>query len=330
MASHSLRRAWDTGVMLLILASAFEVPYSLLIGWDNPDMDAAWAWTFFGVFGVDIIVHMVMGDTAASFHDSTPPPAKQPQRALHYLRSRWFLIDFLAWLPFDLILGSLHGFTAVRTLRLTRSMHLVHTFKGLRAIEMLRVQLGRHPAYARFLLLSFLVPWLIHIHTVVLLWAERSYVGGHIKDYGSALHHIFVTLLTQDLIPVQSNVGYWVWVSTAFLALIVVATVIGNAASLLMGLDGRAIDMERRLSDWHKVFHLYPGVFDRKLQAEIIQHEQARASKYQRDLLGQANLIESLPGDLEEQVRDRLREFAGPEVSSQAHHLLNLLGGPQS
>jgi|GEM_PF-3957167 len=331
MTSRSLRRYWDAAVMALILASAFEVPYNLAIGWDdNPHIGECWTWAYIVVFGLDILVHIIQGDTAAHFHDDAPMDLPQPARALHYLKSKWFWIDLLAWVPLDILLSQLGGHQVVRTLRLTRSLHLLHAFKGLRAIEALKRQLSRHPAFGRFVLLSFLVPWLIHMHTVVLAWAEKDQPGSELATYTEAGHHVLVTLLTQDPFPNPSAIGYGVWVSTAVLALVVVATVIGNAASLLMGIDARAADLENRLSDWHRVFRAYPQVFTNRLQGLIIRHEQSRAEEYRRNISGQAQLIESLPGEIEDEVIDRLRLRANPSGNSPSAQLLKLLSGPQA
>lgn len=330
MVGPRARRLWDATVMLLILASAFEVPYHILVGWSDPGVASTWSWTYNLIFGLDILIHIAFGDTAARFHDPVPPPARQPERALHYLRSRWFAIDFLAWLPLDLIIGQFAGLHVVRTARLLRSVHLMHAFKGLRAILALRRQISRHPAYARFLLLCFLVPWLIHLHTVVLVWAEQDHPEATIHSYGTAGHQVLVTLLTQDPMGVQTPLGYAVWVSTAILALLVVATVIGNAASLLMGIDTRMADLEKRLSSWHKLFGTYPQVFDAPAQQAIILHEQSRASVQRQNLTGQAQLIESLPGELEDRIVSRLQEVAAAGPGGRAQALVEILGGPDS
>ena len=316
--------------MLLILISAFEVPFHILVRWEDPSTAISWSWVYGVVFGVDIVVHLLHGDTAAHFHDTSPPPSTQPERALHYLRSRWFAIDFLAWLPLDLLIGQFAGLHVVRTARLLRSVHLLHAFKSLRAIEALRHHLNRHPAFGRFLMLSFMVPWLIHLHTVVLVWAEHAHPETSISTYAQASHQVLVTLFTQDPMTVQTSWGYGVWVSTAVMALLVVATVIGNAASLLLGIDGRAADLERRLSAWHKIFKQYPSTFGPVCQAEIIHHEQARAHEERQNLTGQAQLIESLPGELEDRIRSRLQEAGAATPGGRADRLASLLSGPES
>ena len=139
-----------------------------------------------------------------------------------------------------------------------------------------------------------------------------------------------MTLLTQDFIEVQTTLGYAIWLSTSGVALLVLATVIGNAASLIMGIDKDNAALEQRLNDWHAMFKAYPDTFDTQLRHAIIRHETQRAQEQQKDLAAHAKLVESLPGELEERIMKRLQTPGIEDREGRTAMLAQILGGPET
>lgn len=57
MIAPKQRVKWDLFVFVVIVVSAFVVPFDLLVGWDDPRVDAWFNYVFLVVFLVDMILN---------------------------------------------------------------------------------------------------------------------------------------------------------------------------------------------------------------------------------------------------------------------------------
>jgi hypothetical protein len=295
------RRWWDLFVLALIVISAFEVPYSAMLGWENQQITLAFEWVYFLVFGADIL-----------FNLCTPRPGAevttQPQVAHRYMRSPWFGIDLISAAPLYLVLQATTGMPAVRTLRLISAARMLRALKGMRIMQSINNLLFVHPSLGRFITLGLVVPWMVHAHAVVLAWAESSAVEPAIQSYGEALHWVYIALVTQDPPPTSTTLGYLTWISSTLLALVVLSTLIGNMASLMFSMDDNRRELEQRLTMWNRLFRERPHVFDPDLQHKIVAFEHRRSALERDGGLGKEKLLHDLPAALEQEVRDRLAQ----------------------
>lgn len=116
-----LKAVWDSFVQLMTTAAAVEIPLRLSEG-----IPLQGAWLVFDaflltVFALDMIVNffspVVVGGQLVTDRKSI---------ARHYLRG-WFVLDFIATVPWDLIFGSAFG--GLRLLRLLRLAHIATFMK---------------------------------------------------------------------------------------------------------------------------------------------------------------------------------------------------------
>jgi hypothetical protein len=298
------RRWWDFAVLAVIVVSAFEVPYSAMLGWEDTRITLTFEWIYFLVFGTDVLLNLCtpqLGSTATS----------QPEVAQRYMRSRWFIIDLISAAPLYLVIHATTGLPALRTLRLISAARMLRVLKGMRILQRINTLLFQHPSLGRFITLALVVPWLVHAHAVMLAWAESGVAEPVIQSYGQALHWVYIALVTQDPPPATSTVAYLTWISSTLLALVVVSTVIGNMASLMFSLDDNRREFEQRLTVWNRLFREQPLVFDANLQHEIVAFEHRRAVHQRDGGLGKETLLHDLPAELELEIRERMR--AGDE-----------------
>ncbi len=275
---HS-RITWDIFCFTVIVVSAFEIPYNILVGWGNPFVDNAFQTLFFVVFSLDIVLNcMTVRNKSYSGlwgwrnfgrflrRKWAPEPERrrlrdvtfttQPAVVLAYLTSGWFVIDLLAAIPYEWLLGgaSFFGLSRVaRFGRLARLVRLIRLAKAFRIFDQLNRVMRDHPALGRLFITACLVPWLAHIHACLLLMAESGNAASGVETYRDALNSIFICFTTNDQAPVVSLVGYWTSVSAVVLSIAFIGTAIGNLSALFTELDRERKNLTDDAQRWDTI-----------------------------------------------------------------------------
>ena len=275
------RLAWDIFCFIVIIISAFEIPYDLLVGWSDPKIERAWDMFFVYVFGFDIILNLLTlrERSYAGFWGwrffagllnkewSTQANeerhlgerrilVKQPEVALGYLCSGWFLIDFLATIPWSLMMAeaSLLNLSRVfRLLRLVRLVRLLRLAKFFRFFDQFAKVTKDYPSMARIVISFLLLPWFAHIHACLLFYTESANPASNVQSYKQALHGIFVTFTTNNEVATITEYGFYVGISAVLFSILFISTVIGNMSALFTKLELKRSPMESDVHTGHTI-----------------------------------------------------------------------------
>lgn len=266
MTIHPNRRfAWDIFVFAVIAASAFEIPYDFLVGWENQ----ALATTFDSVFCLIFLADMVLNamtvrertfgglwgwrNVAGLVRRSWGPEAleQRPQAGpavlehprdilVGYLTSGWFVIDLLSTVPWGLFLAHyslLGNLRLLRLIRLARLLRLLRLTRTVVLIERVRRVMPDVPSLERLVLTVGSLPWLAHLHACLFYRFEAANPEMEVT-YASAFHVIFITFTTNNEIAgTLSTAGFWVGISAVCCSILFIASVTGNLAALFTGLE---------------------------------------------------------------------------------------------
>ena len=245
---HPLKKAWDVFIFGLILFTAVETPLRLVF--DYPIGPRLWFMDMLVMFSfaLDIILNfntkLVIGGKLV---------ANRGVVARRYLKG-WFIIDLVATIPFDLLLGGTLG-TSARAVRVLRLLRLTRLFRLLRlarlASALHEMHLGAllNPSILR---LGFFAFWIcLSAHWVTAGWLALSHIPHDqpVMDvYLRALYWCVTTLTTVgygDITP-KNNPQYIYTMVVMMLGVGVYGYVIGNVASLLSNLDTMRAQFEEK------------------------------------------------------------------------------------
>lgn len=327
---------WDILVMFVILFVTFEVPYDLLVGWQDSASKALVDLIVLCVFLVDIGLNCFTArpksqaglwgwrNIAGLFYGKWSPKrrpgrdedemvTRQPALVISYLTSGWFIIDLLAVIPFDLIFSRFEFLNMSRTARFARTARMFRLLRTLRAIKAFRLftvmenVFGRRPAVLRFFVLGIFVLWAAHMHACIFYFAETGNPKTPIDSYGAALHFVFVTFTTADLAQVVTPLGYWASVSSVLFGITFFGLFIGNFASFFSEMDYEQTLFEEKRQQWAGLFKAYPRIFGPDLRRKILHSLKERHVR-DHSIRAHAALIQSLESELEDEVKKRLFE----------------------
>jgi hypothetical protein len=343
------RAGWDVFVFLVIVFVAFEIPYDLLVGWSNSSTNFIVSSFVLAVFLLDMLLNCFTVSeksyggfwgwrhVAGLFYAKLTPKilrqdhpreeyliTEQPGIFLSYIKSGWFLIDFLAVFPFQFLFQNLSFFGLSRTIRLVRLSRFLRIIRSARLIKTARIfsilnSLFMHrPAIRRFIILAILVPWIAHIHACLFYRLEVGSNSNSISTYGDALHHIFFAFIASDPeAKSYTTAGDLISISAVVLGLIFVGILIGNFAALFEQIDSERAIYEEKVKEWDNLFSSYKGLFDKELQLEILSYVKQKSSR-KASLENHAEMIRSLDSTLEEKIKKKVFE-----IRKECHHLPN-------
>jgi len=249
------RTWWDAFCMVAVLASAFEIPYSLLVGYESVVLERWAEITFSSIFAIDILLNsLTIRDrnryglwgwrlfAGLVFRRLRKPRSQTVQEPLMsvgrtaagYLTSGWFPIDLLATVPWGLLMpgASVIGASRLlRLLRLARLFRLTRILKLFRFMQKLKKVMPSLPSFQFLAAALIVIPWIAHIHACVMYFAESENPQSVIASYGDAMNAVFITFTTSDKAQTATALGYWTSVSAVVLSVLVVAAVTGTLAA---------------------------------------------------------------------------------------------------
>jgi ion transport protein len=260
------RIVWDLVVFTAIVVSAFEIPYSIFVGYSDHATEVRFDLFFMVLFGLDILFncHTIHERNTSGFWGwrtvvgAVPGFAwvkkgpeggnssrsqilrQQPQILWDYLSSPWFLIDILAAIPWAFLESdaSLLGLSRLlRLIRLARLLRFLRLTKAVRYIQQIQRATEQSPALGRLLFLVLSIPWLAHLHACVLYYAENSNPASGIHSYREALLAVYMTFARSKPVEARTDLGFWVGVSGILLSILFISTAIGNFAAFFTSLD---------------------------------------------------------------------------------------------
>ncbi len=292
------KRIWDGFVLLVTIYAAVEIPLRLSIGY-TPSGWLKWMdWLMIGAFFADIFVNF---NSAAYIEGQLVRDRARITR--HYLKG-WFVIDFIAAFPFDLIVaGTIPQLTYIaRTLRLVRLFRLIRVAQIMqRVTESNIISVG----VLRMLFLGF---WVLMIaHWTATIWMAIG--GGNIpleeqsdatRYYVRSLYYSITTMVTigyGDITPQSTQ-------QTIFAMMVEIAGaamygyVIGNVASVIANLDvarSQYLEKLERVNTFMK-FRSIPEDLQERVRQYYAYLWQSRRG------YDEAHVIHDLPASLQMQV----------------------------
>jgi len=165
---------WDGVVFFTITVSAFEVPYSIAVGWSDVALQHRFDLLIYGIFFTDLVLNFLTirersyagflewRDIAGHINFERWSPENHRQRFFQhnpnaprdelvrdyrgigreYIRSKWFWIDTISVIPFEYIFPVVGYNTLARLLRLARLPRLIRLIRAVRLLRVLRTLKG--------------------------------------------------------------------------------------------------------------------------------------------------------------------------------------------
>lgn len=310
---------WDTVVMAFTVFAALEIPLRLSLGYVvTQDMQR-----------IDMLLTLIFAlDIFLRFNTAIMVERKEvtDRRAVawHYM-SGWFVVDLLATIPFDLLVGSMvpatgtmfHVLRALRVLRVLRLARLARTMHDS------KLHLFMHPSLVRLVFFLFWVA--VSAHWIACGWLALGGVPmdqAHLVDtYVEALYWTVTTLTTVgygDITP-ETNAQKIFTMIIMSSGVAIYGYVIGNVATLLTNLD---IERERHVQKMDQVnafmrSHRVPFTLQERVRSYYRYVWETRSGKQDHELL--TELPPSLRTDvalhLNREIIERIPLFAGAEPS---------------
>lgn len=233
------KHAWDGIILFAVTFAAIEVPLRLVFGY------TAEGWIFVAdsllaaIFLVDVVLQFY---TVQSEQGRLIVDRSEVRR--RYMKS-WFVPDFLAALPFDLIflLAGPLGLPALLAQRISRLVRMVRVLRLFHLAGILRTiqrQSTLHPGLLRMSILAYWI--LMAAHWVSCGWlAIVGSTGDRLLDYLNALYWCLTTIATVgygDITPDRTNAVQLIYtMAVMVLGVGVYGYLIGNIATMIANLD---------------------------------------------------------------------------------------------
>lgn len=328
------RLKWDTFVFTTILVSAFEIPYSLIVGWESRSIALVFDLYLYSVFIIDMILNFVTTRTksyagiwdwrhflgAVSFNFSEErfisrnslqknELTSRKEIAIDYFFSKWFIIDTLSIIPFELIFGAFGQLQLSRLFRLARiprTLKLLKTIKIVKAanhLNSIKKVNSSHPSLGRFALLLFFVVWAGHLGACLLVDASNQPPTSSL--YLEKLYQVFIVYMEGGMPEVSSNYERTIGVFLMFVGLLAFATLIGNISSFLGEIDEENKHLENLKNDWKVFFKKHPSIFSKELQIKVLSSARDIAL-LEIEHKKISELINSIPPELQNEVLSHL------------------------
>ncbi|MBE7438231.1 MAG: ion transporter [Spirochaetales bacterium] len=230
---HRLKQAWDGWVVLLTIFASIELPLRFVLKYEMPHWLAVVDTTVVASFLIDIVLNFF-----TKIYVAGKPVSSKRRIAIQYLKT-WFIIDFVAAFPFDLLVGP-------GLIKLTDATRILRLFRLMRLSRLAQVmqKIGRADIINTSILrMIFFIFWMILImHWNACIWMA---LGGNPNDspesyrYLRSLYWSVTTITTigfGDITPQNGPQTLY----TIFIELLgagMYGYVIGNIASLLANID---------------------------------------------------------------------------------------------
>lgn len=258
------RVRWDVFCSLVIIVSAFAIPYDLFVGWTNVVLHRVFNVFVFAVFLWDMVLNCrtIQPRSTAGFwgwrhvagifnkkwgvaaarrrvRAETTMLTVQEDVLRGYLTSVWFPIDLLATIPWNLMLTGATWLNFTRPLKLLRAGRLVRLLrlsKSIRFVMQLRRLAKGIPSLERIVFTLLLIPWCAHLHACLFYYFESQNPNVTLS-YSDALHAVFVSFTTGDEANYTMPTSFWVSVSAVVFQVLLIGAVTGNIAAILTGIQ---------------------------------------------------------------------------------------------
>lgn len=308
------RVTWDIFVFIIILISAFEIPYSIVINWENKDISLFFDILFYSVFSVDLTLNLMTKRKKSytgylgwrylvgilryklSVEYQKNNPSKNDKEefdqfseiAKDYITSGWFIIDIMSIIPFELFFSSFGFLNASRLAKLSRLPHLIRFSRSIRIIK-LATAYKKHkdvsqysPSLTRFIALLVFLPWIIHI-SACLYVLDNPHLDSSFESYMYAFSISFSALKTAKIIGSNTALGWGLNILIVTSGLFFYGAFIANFNSILRELDQDNLEFENRVRKCKQMFRKYPSIFNKKLQRRVL--DSIRNHHYHKDIL---------------------------------------------
>ncbi|MCB1325856.1 MAG: ion transporter [Leptospiraceae bacterium] len=294
---HRYVQLFEALVNLLIVYSAIEIPLRITFHYDV----TGWLWWadifVLIVFAADILLRFNMAVEVNNVLITNPRQARR-----RYLRT-WFVVDFLAVLPFELLSGGAltlsHRF--VRLARLLRLARLIKLAKIHRISRDWHTNRVLNQSIVRLIFFGFWIALLAH-------WLACGWIGLSEPDtslashfqYADAAYWVVTTMTTVgygDIIPASYPQKFY----TMFVMIVGVGVygyVIGNVSTLLANTDMAKINYVNKIEELNTFFQdrQLPGPLQNKIKHYYNYIWQSRLGR------DEGRIMEDLPPPLRTEV----------------------------
>lgn len=258
------REAWNAAVNLATIFAALEIPLRLALGYEVDGTLYVVDWAITALFTVDIVLNFL-----TPIQQARGVITDRREIARHYLK-RWFVLDLLAALPFDLLVAGVLPISLplVRVLRLLRLARVLRLSRLAEVMQRWSQSQVFHPGIMR---LAFFLFWLLMLaHWIACGWLALGGAGAIVDEADAYVRSIYWTITTLasvgygDITPTNNPQRVFAMV-VMLLGLGIYGYVIGNVASLLANID------VAKAAHRHRVEHVVVFMKNRAIPPSIQQ-----------------------------------------------------------
>ena len=246
---------WLVVVCLISAWTAFEVPISFALKIPIKEHNIWWDGIFSTIFALDIFLRLKNKLNLPEHQKNELELLVQNKSDTPYYKTKWFYLDLIAFIPFDILASSVNTHISIQTLALIRLLRLFKLVKLRSAIHLIDFI----PKYLKIFTISVAVMIAIHWFACGWMLINPRTEPDNISFYIVSLYWAITTLTTVgygDITP-NTNMARLYTMAVMLVGVGVYGVIIGQFSRLMMLADKYTEEKKEKINGLNQYLKYY-------------------------------------------------------------------------